>query len=54
LCRQDWVKTHEGEGEKEFKAYWNGLSEEGIKRKKAHKERKRVKASYGLHTVTDL
>ena len=31
LCRQDWIKTHEGGTEDDFKSYWNGLSEEGIK-----------------------
>jgi hypothetical protein len=31
LCRQDWIKTHEGGIEEEFKAHWNGLSEEEIK-----------------------
>ena len=31
LCWQDWIKTHEVGTEEEFKAYWNGLSEEEIK-----------------------
>ena len=31
LCQQDWIKTHKGGTEWEFKAYWNGLSEEEIK-----------------------
>jgi hypothetical protein len=31
LCWQDWMKTHEGGTEEEFKANWNGLSEEEIK-----------------------
>ena len=31
LCRQDWIKTHEGGTEEDFKSYWNGLSEEEIK-----------------------
>ena len=31
LCRQDWLKSHEGGMEDEFKAYWLGLPEEEIK-----------------------
>ena len=31
LCRQDWLKAHEGGTEEDFKVYWNGLSEEEIK-----------------------
>jgi hypothetical protein len=30
LCRQDWLKTHEGGTEDDFKAYWLGLSVEQI------------------------
>ena len=30
LCRQDWLKTHEGGTEDDFKAYWLSLSVEQI------------------------
>ena len=29
-CRQDWLKSHEGGTEDEFKVYWLGLPEEEI------------------------
>ncbi|KAI0277095.1 hypothetical protein BC826DRAFT_1113951 [Russula brevipes] len=32
LCRQDWLKSHEGGTEDEFRAHWLGLPEEDKKR----------------------